>query len=120
MIFTEGDDISSELGRFSPGGVMEVDPSTVVASGPVERYIVLPEEAGLRQILNDGVLTKNRAGEYLIHKATRFPAGLAGAHSVTFLLLKGVPMPEGNPRHSTVVSEETGEVLVGPFHRPPT
>lgn len=47
----------------------------------------------------------------MINKKIRFPAGLAGAHSVKFLLLRGVPKPDGNPGHSTVISEETGEAL---------
>ena len=37
------------------------------------------------------------------------PAGLNGAHSVRFILAKGVPMPDGRPGHSTVISEETGQ-----------
>ena len=31
------------------------------------------------------------------------PAGLYGAHSVTFIVPKGVPSPLGNPGHSTVL-----------------
>jgi hypothetical protein len=30
---------------------------------------------------------------------------------VKFLLLRGTPMPDGDPGHSDVVSEETGEKL---------
>jgi hypothetical protein len=41
----------------------------------------------------------------------RFPGGLTGAHSVNFLLRRGVPKPSGHPGHSTVVSEDTGEKL---------
>jgi hypothetical protein len=65
----------------------------------------------LSQLLKSGVLTRNGQGEYLINKKMRFPAGLTGAHSAKFLLLRGVPKPEGQPGHSRVVSEETGELL---------
>ncbi len=38
----------------------------------------------------------------VITRAFRFPAGLYGAHSETFLVPKGVPRPTGEPGHSTV------------------
>jgi Ca2+-binding EF-hand superfamily protein len=100
-----------EFRRYSPGGLIEIDAKAVVASAPAEPYEVLPQEAGLMQLLNSGALTQNRAGEFLILKKIRFPGGLAGAHSVKFLLLRGVPAPNGNPGHSTVISEETGEPI---------
>ncbi len=53
-------------------------------------------------------------GELKIVKKLRFPAGLSGGHSVAFILGKGVPMPEGSPGHSRVVSEETGQIIAGP------
>jgi len=100
-----------DLHRFRPGGVIEIDPARVVSSLPAERYQVLPQQAGLLQLVQSGALVQNRSGEYLIKEKIRFPAELTGAHSVKFLLLRGVPMPEGNPGHSTVISEETGEAL---------
>ncbi len=99
------------LYRFRPGGVVTVDAKNVVASAKADAYEVLPQEAGLSQLLKSGVLTRNGQGEYLINKKMRFPAGLTGAHSAKFLLLRGVPKPEGQPGHSRVVSEETGEFL---------
>ncbi|MBW8722574.1 MAG: hypothetical protein JF626_12105, partial [Polaromonas sp.] len=39
---------------------------------------------------------------YVVIKPMRYPAGLYGAHSVTFLVAAGVPRPEGNPGHSPV------------------
>lgn len=74
-------------------------------------YEVLPQEEGLAQLLEAGALTVNRRGEYLIHRKIRFPADMRGAHSEKFLLLRGVPVPDGGPGHSKVVSEETGELL---------
>ena len=35
---------------YRPGGVMQIDPNGVVATMPVERYAVLPEEAGLSSL----------------------------------------------------------------------
>lgn len=101
----------SEFHRFSPGGLVQIDPRDVVSSQPAEAYEVLPQQAGLLQLVNSGALSVNRSGDFLIHKKIRFPGGLHGAHSVKFLLLKGVPLPDGDPGHSDVMSEETGRSL---------
>jgi len=101
----------TNLKRFTPGGVIEIDPRGVVASLPVERYQVLPEEAGLIQLMRAGKIAQDRGGEYLIKKKIRFPADLTGAHSVKFLLLRGVPSPDGDSGHSEVISEETGKEI---------
>ncbi|UVO27377.1 EF-hand domain-containing protein [Bradyrhizobium arachidis] len=98
-----------EMERFYPGGVIEIDPNAVVASAPVAAYEVLPSQAGLVQLLAKGLLTQNRSGEYIVRQKIRFPAGLAGAHSATFLVMRGAPYPDGDPGHSCVVLEETGE-----------
>jgi Ca2+-binding EF-hand superfamily protein len=100
---------STNLPRFTPGGVVAIDAGGVVAPLPVEKYEVLPEEAGLMQLLREGKIAQNRSGEYLIKKKIRFPADLYGAHLVRFLLMRGVPKPDGDPGHSTVISQETGE-----------
>lgn len=104
-------DLARDVARSYPGGVVEIDPAAVVASHPVERYEVLPANAGLLQLIQNGALTRNKSGEYLIKEKMRFPAGLQGARSTKFLLLRGVPEPDGDPGHSCVVVEETGEPL---------
>jgi len=51
---------------------------------------------------------------YFIHETfPRFPAELAGAHSVRFTLGAGVELPGGDIGHSRVFSEETGECILG-------
>jgi hypothetical protein len=111
IVQTGRGELEGDLKRFNPGGVVEIDPKRVVASLPAERYQVLPQQAGLLQLVQSGALARNRSGEFLIRRKIRFPAELNGAHSVKFLLLKGVPMPDGDPGHSSVISEETGEAL---------
>ena len=103
--------VSPELLRFHPEGVQEIDPRTVVASAPVERYVVLPEEAGLSQLEQEGAITRTSPQEFLVHKHIQFPAGLNGAHPVMFRIRKGVPAPHGDPGHSCVTLEETGMAL---------
>jgi Ca2+-binding EF-hand superfamily protein len=111
IVRTGPSSLESELMRFNPGGVVEVDPKRVIASMPVERYEVLPQQAGLLQLVKSGKLAQNGHGEFLIKEKIRFPAELSGAHSVKFLLMRGVPVPDGDPGHCDVISEETGESI---------
>lgn len=104
----------SEFRRFNPGGVADIQADQVLAPGLVEDYVVLPGHAGLLQLMNEGRIERLLDGIYLIKKPiARFPAGLTGSGSVTFMLGKGVPMPAGSSGHSCVLSEETGKSLVG-------
>lgn len=98
--------VRDELFRFSPAGLIEIDSKSVVSSVPAEPYEVYPQQAGLVQLLENGTLTQNKSGEFIVQKKTRFPAGLAGAHSVKFVVPRGIPVPEGDPSHSCVVAEE--------------
>jgi Ca2+-binding EF-hand superfamily protein len=98
-----------EMERFFPGGVTQIDPKSVVADVPVAAYEVLPAQAGLVQLLTAGAVTQNDSGEYIVRQKIRFPAGLSGAHAVTFLIMKGTPYPDGDPAHSCVIVEDTGE-----------
>jgi hypothetical protein len=122
--------VYQELGlRFSPGGVVDIDPATVVSITPAEPYEVLPQGFGLAQLVATGALER-RGGFfffdgyfYIASAIPRFPAGLYGGHLVFFVLGTGVPMPAGDPGHSCVISEETGlplanELICG-FYEPP-
>lgn len=108
-----------QLFRFFPSGVVDIDPATLVASDKAERYEVLPSQAGILQLVQSGALERNTRsrsplGEFFIKQKMRFPPGLYGAHSVRFVLMRGVPYPQGNPGHSTVVEEGSSPVTGGP------
>ena len=93
-----------ELLRLTPAGVWTFRDARAVFGATAEPYLVLPQEAGLTQLLVAGAIAKD--GErYRVLRPIRFPAGLAGAHSVAFMLAPGVPMPTGNRAHSDVVEE---------------
>jgi len=102
------------LYRFHPEGILELDANDVVASSKAENYAVLPNQAGLLQLARAGALTQTEDGHLVIVKPiARFPAGLYGAHSVKFILGKGIKMPAGDPGHSEVILEENGECVAG-------
>ncbi|KAF0813145.1 hypothetical protein IGB42_02546 [Andreprevotia sp. IGB-42] len=48
---------------------------------------------------------------YVVLKPFTYPAGLYGANSVTFFILKGVPLPGGNPGHSMVYDFNTARCV---------
>ena len=99
-----------QLMRFYPAGLEHFDPAEVVGPSDVAAYDVLPQQAGLLQLMALGAIRVSDDGYYVVEKPiTRFPAGLNGAHSVRFIIRKGVPMPGGSPGHSGVIDEETGE-----------
>lgn len=102
-----------EMLRFSPAGLATIDPAAVVSSSPVMAYDVLPQQAGLAQLLGSGALSPVSDGLKVVRPIPRFPAGLAGAHLTAFLVAEGVPVPGGDPGHSCVIMEATGRPPAG-------
>ena len=105
---------------YNPAGVIELSPETVVSTLPASRYKILPQQAGLAQLVERGALeiykstkalvvsdseVRNTSlpSHLLIRKKMRYPAGLYGGHSAIFVLPPDVPEPEGNPGHSSVI-----------------
>ena len=104
-----------EMMRFYPGGLVALPFEAVHATRVVSPYNVLPNQAGLLQLMAEGRIEYRAQGSYYYIKEPilRFPAELNGAHSVKFVLATGVSMPAGSPGHSRVVLEETGECVLG-------
>jgi hypothetical protein len=88
------------------GNLTMIEASDVLAPGKVEPYDVLPNQFGLRQLVQDGKLERTAKGYRIVQPIARFPAGLGGSHGVTFLLPEGTPMPAGNPSHAQIVLEK--------------
>lgn len=102
------------LHRIYPGGVAKINASEVVSLKPVRPYEILPQQAGLLQLIRSGHLEPIERNKFRIVKTfSRFPAGLNGSLSVDFFLAPGVEMPMGSPGHSTVIAEDTGACLLG-------
>lgn len=117
---------TNRLNHFTPSGVAEVDPHELVTAAPAGRYVTLPQEAGIRQLVRAGALVRVTEAEvriwqerarrrgvaadsaqgawmrdaYRVTRPITVPSGLCGAHSVEFF----VPSPaylSGDPCHST-------------------
>jgi len=96
--------------RYSPEGIYKVDAEKVISDQKAEPYEILPQMAGIIQLIHEGKIEKIDTRQFRIIKdIPRFPAGLAGGHSVTFLIAPGVKKPDGGAGHSCVIMEETGE-----------
>lgn len=52
--------------------------------------------------------TTGPGGTYVVLKPMQFPAGLFGAHAVTFIVQRGVPIPTGKAGHSQVLDMNSG------------
>jgi hypothetical protein len=105
--------LSSARLMFYPSGAAELNPAHVIASKPAQLYEVLPQEAGLQQLLKEGALSRSDRGELVINRRIRFPAELTEDHAFTFLLPRGAARPDGDPGDSCVMVEETGLTLQG-------
>lgn len=126
--------LEEEMIRFFPGGVIEIDPKSLVSSRTAERYRVLPSTAGAVQLERSRMIvpasreemeaSKGKAIQrygrqevgsistyqaYRVVKPIEVPIGLCGAHLLTFL----VPSEEylrGDPCHSDIITAD-GRVL---------
>lgn len=116
--------------HFYPDGITQIDPAKVVSEQPAETYVIMPQSAGIAQLIQENkivrydpqkdassVMQKRFAQDpreeafRIIRNIPHYPPGLAGAHSVNFIISKGVKPPEDLPGHSCVIMEETGEIL---------
>lgn len=103
-----------DLHRFSPAGIVAFEPADVVSKAPAEAYDVLPQQAGLAQLVAEGVLVRESRDTFrAVKPMRRYPAGLAGAHSVRFIIPYDQPEPLGWEGHSKVIREFPVKLLVG-------
>lgn len=107
-----------EANRYWPGGLVRIDPGQVVTKVSAQPYQVLPSQMGLSQLIGAGAIERVANGFRIKRAIPHMPPSMGGAHSVTLILAKGVPLPPGNAVHSCVISEETKRpVVAGPMCR---
>lgn len=102
--------------RFSPAGLYDAISDVIVTNSEITKLKTLPQQFGLAQLLASGALVRD-GGSFRVTAPMRYPAGLAGAHSVDFVIEPGVAEPTGDKGHSRVVrlqgEDETVELERG-------
>jgi hypothetical protein len=85
---------------FHPGGIGEVELDSLVSPVPAAPYTILPDRAGIAQLIRDGKIEDHGDGNYTLLAPVELPEGLCGAMSSTFTLAPGVSAPSGDLCHS--------------------
>jgi hypothetical protein len=91
--------------RYSPGGLITVDPAQVIALGEAKPYGILPNQMGLSQLIGAGAMREHDGYFEITRSIAHYPAELTGAHSVVFKMAEGVSRPSGDPGHSCVIGD---------------
>ncbi len=95
-----------EAVRFYPGGLSRIDPAAVIAAGDVSPYAVLPNQMGVAQLIGEGRVERDDRNRFkILGPIAHFPAGMSGAHSVTWILPDSVATPGGDRGHSCILTE---------------
>jgi len=98
--------------RFWPGGLVSVPSQSVSAHAKVEPYEVLPSQMGVSQLVGSGAIVPIGEEKFrVVRPIAHMPPGMGGAHAVTLVFAKGVEVPPGDPGHSCIISEDTGQSL---------
>ena len=109
-----------------PAGVAQIDVGSVISLHPVKHYSVLPDRAGLAELVDAGSLTIagmshgfrtngkdikpfTLPNRFRISGKLRLPAGAAG----TFILPHEIPPPEGDLHAACVLSEVDMKPVTG-------
>jgi Ca2+-binding EF-hand superfamily protein len=115
-----------EVREVYPAGLAQIDMDSVISAHPVKRYSVLPDRAGLAELVDTGALAiigtsrgfRINGGDvrpytlpdrFRISGKLRLPAGAAG----TFILPRRTPPPEGDLDAACVLSEEDMKPISG-------
>jgi hypothetical protein len=85
-----------------PDEVVSIDPASVLAPGPVERYAVLPTYFGLRQLVDEGKLERTKDGYKVIRPITHFPANV---EIQRFILPDGIEIPTGQWMYPIIIEQ---------------
>ena len=111
VVLSGRNDLDAELKLFVPGGVVRLDAAAIVASAAAEPYEVLPQQAGLLQLMQAGALTRDEEGDFIVQRKIRLPAELNRGHK--FRVRRGVEEPDGVADGVCVWLEETGAAMNG-------
>lgn len=100
-----------------PRGLGDLDLASVVSATSVERYDLLPGEFGLARLAYQGIIEPTEYGDEfrLLKPLERFPGGLKGSGSISFVLGEGIPRPEGDPGRGCLYAADGITVIQGDY-----
>lgn len=102
--------IRAEAELEFPGGVVELDPSSVLGRRPAVAYEVLPSPFGYRKALDDGVLTDLSEGFDIRFRVEKqlpyFPPAAGRGRQMVFELAEDIAMPRGKTQRICVLDSE--------------
>ncbi len=115
-----------EVREDYPAGLANIDMESVISVHAVKRYSVLPDRAGLAELVDTGALSIagtvrgfringgdfrpfTQPNRFRITGKLRLPAGVAG----TFVLPRQIPPPEGDLSAACVLSEQDMKPISG-------
>jgi hypothetical protein len=113
-----GEVLWREIEEEYPAGIAHIDVNSVISAHQVKRYSVLPGRAGIAELVDAGALTIagvsrgiringtdmkpfTSPDKFRINEKIRLPAGAVG----TFILPRGIPVPDGDVSQACVLSE---------------
>jgi hypothetical protein len=142
---TAGTQAEQDLLHYFPGGFRVIDPGSVMSTAEVLAPETYPLEAGLIQLERAGAIRPPGSAEtdtfvegisrpyrsrlspdfrfrmgfsYVVTRDMAMPSGLAGAHSKSFLVLPGVPVPRGKKGHGCLafmdgfrINDDLGDMI---------
>lgn len=121
-----GESLWREVREDYPAGLAQIDMESVISVHPVKRYSVLPDRAGLAELVDTGALViagtvrgvRINGGDFKpfthpnrfrITGKLRLPAGAGG----TFVLPLQIPPPEGDLSAACVLSDQDMKPISG-------
>jgi hypothetical protein len=136
---TQDTRLEEQFASFYPGGVVKIDPATLISSQTAEKYEILPNAAGVVQLERAGkivratkqevdawrVLAKQRYGKimdqigvddaYRVVEPIDLPAAMCGGH-LLYLLLPSEEYARGRPCHNYLLLSD-GRMMIADWSK---
>jgi len=114
-------ELDATMRHDHPAGLVALDPGEIVSTSAAIRLPVLPLDAGVAQLIDEGALTISRyshgyflegaepkpfrePSEFVVKRKVRMPPGLTQS-GLVLVLAAGVPMPDGDFGKTCILDE---------------
>lgn len=112
--FTHEEKLRYVFEKTKSDGILNLKKKDITSSVPAELYNLLPGDAGLIQLIDEGALEMVDHKTYRIAKPIEhLPAPVSRPSTNAFVLSKGIPIPKDLTGNIRIYDEETGDCLYG-------